>query len=234
MAFRLTGIVRGRGKALPWQTVLIALALAVAADYFVFRLLDLNYFSWYVTNGALIQLLVAGVAVAVDLESEPKLVSIHPGEYLASCFAVVGISLLTVAEDQDPSREGGFQPLQDDPKKAEAARRRRQEKLPRSGPSDGLVAGLLDVALFALWLSWLVVIAPIQYFGNLIAGAPARLALASPSRIWVLRQAGVTVLARAPVDEGPEGAEEAGFAARPVALTASITAGLLVAISYLV
>jgi hypothetical protein len=99
---------------------------------------------------------------------------------------------------------------------------------------DGLVAGLFGIAFLALWIAWLGVIAPIQYFGNLVAGAPARLALANPSRFWVLRKGGVTLLAPAPVDEGPEGAEEIGFARRPVALTASITAGSLVALSYLV
>ncbi len=85
-----------------------------------------------------------------------------------------------------------------------------------------------------LFSAWLIVIAPLQYFGNLVAGAPARLALAASVRSWVVRRPNVVFLGRDPIDKMPEGAEEIGLARHPVALTSSITAGLLFAISQFV
>jgi hypothetical protein len=218
----------------------VALVVALTADYAVFRLFDANYFRWYLANGPLIQLLVTGFAVAVDLEREPRLISTHPGEYLASCFAVGGESFLALAADMEPKkgersgRKGGFEPFAEDADTEVATRRREQRLLPRAGPLDSLFAGLFDIAFFILCIAWLAVVAPIQYFGNLVAGAPARLALANPRRMWVSHQPGRTELVTAPVEEAPEGSEEVGLARRPVALTASITAGLLLAISYVV
>jgi hypothetical protein len=197
----------------------LALVAALLADYLAFRVFDLNYFRWYLASGALIQLVVAGVAVAVDLEGEPKLISTHPGEFLGACFALIGESILagTAGKKTEPRRDQA-----------------RSGDLPKKGPLDGLFSALFDVAFLVLFLTWLIVIAPIQYFGNLVAGAPARAALASRSRMWVIRKPGVTSLVSSPIDEPPEGAEEIGLARRPVALTASITAGLLFGISYLV
>lgn len=217
MGLRRTRMIGGHGKRWPWEVAALALVAALVADYFVFRLFDHNYFSWYLANGALIQLLVTGVAVAVDLESEPKLISTHPGEFLGACFAVIGESLLagTAEKDTEPTRDqtsGG--------------------DIPKKAPLDGFFSALFDVAFLFLFLAWLIVIAPIQYVGNLAAGAPARAALASPTRMWVTRKPGVTSLVSAPIAEAPEGAEQIGLARRPVALTASITAALLLPISY--
>ena len=91
-----------------------------------------------------------------------SLISTHPGEFLAYCFAVGGETFNALAEDTKPKR----------------GPRRRGEDLPKEGPLDFLFAGLFDIAFFVLCVAWLIVIAPIQYFGNLVAGAPARLALA--------------------------------------------------------
>jgi hypothetical protein len=199
-----------------WEAAAVVLAVALAADYFVFQLFDINYFRWYLASGPLIQLLFTAFAVAVDLEREPRLISAHPGEYLAACLRVVGMSFIAFAGDLDP--KGG---------------RRREGEDPLKGtPLDFLFAALFDFAYLVLCVAWLTVIAPIQYFGNLLAGGPARLALVRPTRTWVSRKPEVTEIETGPIDRAPEGSEEIGLARRPVALTASITAGLLLAIRY--
>lgn len=217
MSFRRIRVIGGHRRPWPWEIFALALVAALAADYFVFRLFDLNYFRWYLASGALIQLLVAGVAFAVDIEHEPKLISTHPGEYVGACFALIGESTLAGTPGKDQGATHDHTGIGD---------------LPRKAPLDGLFSAVFDVALFLLYLAWLIVIAPIQYFGNLFAGAPARAALANPNRMWVKRTPGVTSLVTAPIYKPPEGAEEIGLARRPVALTASITAGLLLCISY--
>ena len=109
-----------------------------------------------------------------------------------------------------------------------------------AGPLDSVFALLYGLAYFTLLLAWLVVIAPLQYFGNLVTGAPARTAISSPWRQWVQREPAtvqgpaVITLSRTPIGRQPAGAEEIGLARRPVALTSSITAALLFVIGQFV
>jgi hypothetical protein len=180
-------------QGLPWQVSAAVLAVAVAAAYFVFRLFDVNYISWYLASGPLIQLLVTAFALGIDLERWPQLISAHPSDYLGACQRVVGLSFLQRAAELRTAGE------------EEVGRR---SDLPRTWPLDGPITALLYIGLGVLSLAWLVVVAPVQYFGNLVAGAPIRLALASQRRYAI--------------------------ASRPVAVTASISAGLLFGISYLV
>jgi len=56
----------------------------------VFRLFDRNYFRWYLDHGTELALALSLVALAVDLDRDPSLVSAHPGSYSAGWFAVVG------------------------------------------------------------------------------------------------------------------------------------------------
>jgi hypothetical protein len=195
----------------------LALAAAGGADYVVFRLFDGNYFRWYLTAGPLIQLVVAGFALAVDLERHPLLISANPAMFLGEAFAVAGESHKSFSEDIRPRRT-----------------RPSAEDLPKAGVLDSVLASFFYVAFFATCLAWVAVIAPLQYVGNLVAGAPARLALASPVRTYALRMGKTTYLGHRPVDTLPEGAEEIGLARRPVAVTASISAGLLLAIGMFV
>jgi hypothetical protein len=179
----------------PWQVSALVLAVALTAIYFVFRLFDADYFGWYLANGPLIQLLVTAFALGIDLERYPDLISAHPSDYLAACGTIFGWALLERSDEVRPH----------DPAHEEPARR---SDLPRSWPLDELFIVLFAIAFSILSLAWLLAVAPIQYFGNLVAGAPVRRALAHPKRLSI--------------------------AQKPVAITASITAGLLLAISYFV
>ena len=71
------------------------LGVVLAADYFAFRLFGLNYFHWYLASGPLIQLVLTGIAVAVDLEREPRLISANPAEFFGGCLALIVPLMLT-------------------------------------------------------------------------------------------------------------------------------------------
>jgi hypothetical protein len=185
---------------------MLVLATAVVADYAVFQLLDVNYFRWYLENGPWIALVVSGVAVAVDLEREPGLISIHPATFLGSCFQLTGLSVLILGDLVGPNPMSGPRAV-------------------RPGPIDWIFGALFAIASVVLYVVWLIVIAPVQYFGNIAAGASARLAVTSPWQSW--RKEGVTELGRSLAEKMPEGAEVIGLARRPVALTSTTTAGLL-------
>lgn len=189
------------------------LAAVVVADYGAFRLFDVNYFHWYISQGALIALAVAGVAVAVELDQIPHLIAAHPGKYAGAWLEVPGVTFLSFSdlvrgEDIDADQD--------------------------SWPLDWLITGLFGFAFIALWICWLIVIAPLQYFVNLVAGAPARRALASRRRTWIERREESTVIGIGPIEEIPERGQEIGFARHPVSATSTMTAALLFAISQLV
>ena len=67
---------------------------------------------------------------------------------------------------------------------------------------------------------------------TLATGAPARAALVS-DRMWVERRGKTVTLTKGPAAKMPQGAEEIGFAGRPVTVTSSITAGTLFVVSLL-
>jgi hypothetical protein len=113
-----------------------------------------------------------------------------------------------------------------------------QDEAPPVPPPRGL--GALDVvgallfsfAFAALFGGWLLVIAPLQYVVNLVAGAPARQALGSPLRASFRSEPGKIVVARTSKRRPlPSGAIESGFTTNPVSFTAAVATGLLLAVS---
>jgi hypothetical protein len=102
--------------------------------------------------------------------------------------------------------------------------------------------GYLDFVItlaFALVLAfgmvaWLVLVVPAQYFVYLIAGAPAREALASPRRAWVKVTRGQIEIVGAPKQEDiPDEYSESGISAKPITLTASLAVIILFALNRL-
>ena len=185
---------------------LAAIVALVAANYVVFRLLDHNYFRWYLDHGAELALGLTLVALAVDLDRDPTLVAAHPGNYAAGWLTVLGETFVYLGDDVLRNPAIGF--------------------------FDLLWIALFDLAFLGLAFCWLAIVAPLQYFVTLVTGAPARGALLS-RRIWVKRSGKLTVLSKGPVEKMPKGAEEIGFAGRPVTVTSSVTAGVLLAVSLL-
>jgi hypothetical protein len=174
-----------------------------------------DYLRWYLENGALIQLVISGLAIGVDLERYPLLISCDPNEFVAEVWEIAGTSFLTFSGDVRASitRSTAVDP-------------------PSPGPLDFLFAVFFYVAYLVAFCAWTVLIAPLQYLGNLVAGAPVRLALASAVRIRVARKGKVTHFLPTTVDTSPrvEG-EVIGLARKPVAATALISAGILYAVA---
>lgn len=199
--------VIGEPTTLHPLVMLAAIAALVVANYGVFRVLDRNYFHWYLDHGAELALGLSLVALAVDLDRDPTLVAAHPSRYAAGWWAVVGTTFLYLGDDvlRNPKVRG----------------------------FDQLFIILFDVAFLAVTVCWLAVVAPLQYVITLVTGAPARGALAS-RRIWVERRANSDVLIKkGPATMMPARAEEIGFAGRPVTVTSSITAAALFVVSLL-
>ena len=94
---------------------------------------------------------------------------------------------------------------------------------------------LVALALLALFVTWLVVVLPLQYVVYLVAGAPARKSIASSRRAWVIvTDRGLRSRIDAKELPLPEGAVESGFTTQPLAFTSGIAAGLLFAASKLI
>ena len=102
--------------------------------------------------------------------------------------------------------------------------------------------GYLDFVItlaFALVLAfgmvaWLVLVVPAQYVVYLIAGAPAREALASPRCAWVKVVHGQIDIVRAPKQQDiPDEYSESGISAKPITLTASLATIILFTLSRL-
>ena len=100
------------------------------------------------------------------------------------------------------------------------------------GPIDVLLAILFSFAFILLFVLWMLVIAPIQYVINLVAGAPARRALASPVRASFRTTPGMITVAETPKHKDlPEGATESRFSTSPVAFTSAVASALLFLVS---
>jgi hypothetical protein len=113
-----------------------------------------------------------------------------------------------------------------------------QRELPQIPIGLGIVDALLSVVLFLglllAFVAWILLVVPAQYFVCLIAGAPARAAIASPQRAWVrVTREEIQVVEDSKHQDIPEGATESGYSAKPVTLTASLAAVLLFAASQL-
>lgn len=193
------------GKRLHPLVSLAAIVAVVAANYLVFRIFDRDYFRWYLDHGAELALALTLVALAVDLDQDPYLVAADPGKYLGGWFAIVGETVLSLS---DVVENRGV------------------------GVLDTLSTVLYWLAFMAVSLCWMAVVAPLQYFITLVTGAPARAALLS-RRTWVERSGNAIALVKGPAEKMPTGAEEVGFAGRPVTVTSSVTAGVLFVVSLL-
>jgi hypothetical protein len=96
------------------------------------------------------------------------------------------------------------------------------------GGLDVLLAVVFGFAFLLLCIVWLLVIAPLQYVVNLVAGAPARRALASPARASFWSTPGALVVGEASKERKlAEGATESRFSTAPVTFTSAVASALL-------
>ena len=195
---------------------LAAFAGLIAVDEVVLRVLfDAHYLSWYLANGAIVSLVVAFVALAWgDVNDVRGLISAHPFEYAAAHVALCVLPTQSLA--------AVLAPRGDSPR-------------PQSAPigipvADAILTAVVTVCLLAAFVAFILLIAPIQYFVYLVAGAPGREACGSPQRAWYTIGTREIRVESGPRSAGlPERATESAYTGQPVTLTATLASALLFA-----
>jgi hypothetical protein len=204
--------------------LLVLLALA-AVNALWFSLAGGDYFRWFLDNGALVALVFGVVTTAVDLDRNPGLIAANP---LGFEIGVVRVFL-----ELSSSLWGMFGAPRSDRQLEDLGLTEVQTRF-RSRLLDYLLSNLFLLVLAAAMLAWALVIAPLQYFVNLVCGAPARVALASRTTMYrVQLTPSHTEYVNAPKDSPEVDGSELTFASRPVSFTAAIAAALLFALSQL-
>jgi hypothetical protein len=134
-------------------------------DVSVFGLAGQSYLDWYLANGAILSLGVPILSsVGVNLDRRYGLISAHPLYYVG---AWVGI-LTSWSNIWDPTTGVEVKYLRGQ----------------RSVRLDRALSWVFSKALGLGLIAWFLVAAPPQYLLNLVAGAPARAALASGRVVW--------------------------------------------------
>ena len=197
-----------------------------------FQLLGLNYFTWWVSSGAVISVFFLFLSVTANLDEQPGLIAQDPlgfvGAVFGACSQLTGawsIALEPTAPDRD--LDGG--------------RAAEHRSFLRWKTFDSLLTLIFTIPLMAALAFWVIVVAPAQYWTNLICGAPARQALSSSRRFWVVVTSNEgagggthTEIITAPRSEPlPAGARESALVAKPVTLTAALAAALLLVVRLL-
>jgi hypothetical protein len=189
------------------------LGAVIAADYVVFRALDIQYFRWYLENGALINLAFGFVSLAVVLDAYRDLISSNPLRYLLACTALFMHALLawdaTTVKDDAKAEQTWWVPT----------------------VFDNLVSIVVYVVMFLITLAWLLVVAPVQHIVYAVLGAPARNAIRNEeTSSYDPVTDKTTLFGRA--DEAAAGFT-IGYRDKPVTLTAALAAAAFWLISVL-
>lgn len=184
----------------------LILGSVIAADYLVFRALDVQYFHWYLVNGALINLAFGFVSLAVVLDAYRDLISSNPLRYLNACMALFLHTALawdaTIVKDGESAQQAWWLPTF----------------------FDNLVAFVVYVVMFVVTLGWLFVVAPIQHVVYAVLGAPARNAFRNVKTSSYDEDTDTTTLV-APVDR-PKAGFTIGYRDKPVTLTAALASAV--------
>jgi hypothetical protein len=123
----------------------------VVLNRWLFRVwFDLDYFRWYLDNGALFSIVFGFVGLAGARPDESLgLISLNPQDYVVAVFSLTSWPLLAASAALDSSRYG------------------------RSIPNSLLLVPLSFALLAGVGL-FLIVGAPLQYFIHAVCGAPGR------------------------------------------------------------
>jgi hypothetical protein len=193
----------------------------IAVDELVLRaLFETHYLSWYLANGAMVSLVVAFVTLAWgDLNALTDLISAHPLEYARAHVNLCTLPNQSLGAIQAPRGPAG-----------------RAAGVPTGLPvADAVLTAAVSVLLVAVCVVYTLVVAPVQYLVYLVAGAPGRMACASPERAWqLIGPSGLEVGSKRRSEELPEGATESAYTAQPVTFTAVLASALLFAIQQVV
>ena len=194
------------GRTAVTAIALGTIAALIALNHLAFaRWLGVDYFGWYVANGAQIGFLSSlhGL-VWGSLDRNTGVVSAHPALYGAAALHVVGLPINALGS--------GFG-LRGDARDAGAR-------------FDVILAVAIGLLLALALCAWLLVIAPLQYVAFLVFGAPARAAMRSSERPIARFTDGILEMKDiGRGDKVPEGWWDTSLGQRPFAFT-SLVQGL--------
>jgi hypothetical protein len=213
------------------------LAAVAAVNALWLGALGVDYIGLYLQEGFQVALLFGVLTVAIDLDRYPELIAAQPVIYVAA--------ILSLCSEIFAVLGGVFEPPRSERELIDEGLDFVTYRL-RLRTLDLLFNLIIGWVLFAAIVAWALLVAPLQYWVNLICGAPARQVLASSGTLWVVRRPHRIEFLfghRDPSDyekselkkEGEQGEmSEVSFAKKPVAFTQGITAVFLFGISFLV
>ena len=196
------------------------IAPLLAADYLVFRAFGINYFHWYLQNGALINLIFGFVSLAVVLDAYPDLISSNALRYTYAYQQLVGHVFRAW---RDTTYESGATT--------------KTWWLPTV--FDFVVSMIVFIIMGIAVVGWALIIGPVQHVAYLVLGAPARNAIRNnknprynPKTDTMTPDADEADGVRRPSDDADKEAKELehepgfviGYREKPVSLTAALAA----------
>lgn len=189
------------------EAVYLAILIAlVALAWALFAAFGADYLAFWRSSGPVIGLATAAIGWAWHggLDKNPGLVSASPRIYCAAAGQMAGLPIYVFGGHMNHHRHG------------------------RAAEVFAIL--LLTPLLIAAIVGWLLFIAPAQYFAFLLFGAPSRLALASPYRVYAHldRDGQLKYQPEKPPDD-PDGWWDASMRDKPVTVAAGfLAAGIFV------
>lgn len=183
----------------------------IAFNVLLFGWLGGDYLGWYRANADKLAftLALAGMAWGDQMESHVELISPHPLRQAGAYLQLIGLTLQAMG----------------------TTLRTRGRAAPAALVDILLAVPLLLVAAVGM-VAWLLLVAPLQYFVNLVAGAPVRVAMGAGEQTVARVKYDGSLVTReiARSEPEPEGWWVAALAQKPVKLTALFAAVLMFAL----
>lgn len=132
----------------------VIIASLLIFNFFLFNhFLKLNYFKWFIAQGAFISIITGFVYIFREKDTRDLgLISDHPFDFMGAQLQVLGMLFLALGDGLKGSRVTKFH-LQ----------------------VDSILAQLILLPLAVILICWFLVVIPCQYVVYFICGAPSRL-----------------------------------------------------------
>jgi len=197
----------------------LAIPALLLFNTWLFRaVLGIDYFGWYLDDGAMISVTTGFIALIwEELEESTALVSLNPVTYFAAALQVAGVLLYSVGTS-----------LQ-----APIGRQVTDSARTRLGVLwDALAATGLGLLMLAAVIVWIVVVTPMQWVVMVFAGAPVRRQLRGGLQRTVVERRGSQITTE-PGAGRRRGATliDVTLGRKPVAVTQALTALVLLVVN---
>jgi len=192
----------------------LAIPALLLFNTWLFRaVLDLDYYGWYLDDGALIAVTTGFIALIwEELEGSSGLVSLNPVAYFGAALQVAGVLLYSVGTGQKA-------PIRQQVAEARSAGTRVGILW------DAVASTGLALMILAAVIVWIVVVTPMQWVVMVLAGAPVRRQLRGGLRRTVVERRGSQITTEPGAGPQPGGTLiDVTLARKPVAVTQALTA----------